>query len=103
MKQVCGEELSVPSILIEYIGDRLYVDGVLQAEFRKTKASRGDHIVKSFEEAGWRKQEINFEKAFASRRALSDCLRNLNAKTNRIKFTQVGDSSVEWKLVDTDG
>ena len=75
------------------------VDGTEDAKFRPTKASRDDHIVRTFEETAWRQQSVDFASRFNSRRALRDCIANLNGKTSRIKFKLVGDMSVAWSLV----
>ena len=102
VKEFCGEDVSVPGASIEFKDNKLFVDGIVDAEFRPTKASRVDHIVRSFEEAGWRQRQIEFSLSFETRRALRDCVANLNKKTVRIKFKPVGDRSIAWELVETE-
>lgn len=101
VKQFCGEDVSVPSASIEFKDNKLSVNGILDAEFRPTKASRVDYVVLSFEEAGWRQREIDFSPTFKNRRALRDCVASLNKKTTRLKFKLAGNMKIAWEVVDT--
>ena len=100
LKEFLGDEASIPGVSIEFRDNVLWVDGTEDAKFRPTKASRDDHIVRTFEETAWRQQSVDFASRFHNRRALRDCIANLNRKTSRVKFTLVGDMSVAWSLVD---
>ena len=100
LKEFLGDEASISGVSIEFRDNVLWVDGTEDAKFRPTKASRDDHIVRTFEETAWRQQSVDFASRFHNRRALRDCIANLNRKTSRVKFTLVGDMSVAWSLVD---
>ena len=102
VKQFCGEDLSILGASIEFRDNMLSVNGVLDGQFRPAKNSRGDHIVRSFEETGWRDQRIDFTGSFKNRRALRDCIANLNKKTRRLKFKLGGEQWVTWELVETE-
>lgn len=101
VKEFCGEdlELPVPGVQIDFRNLNLYIDDDLEAEFKNTKKSRTDFIMLSFQETKWQQKEINVSSGFKNRRALRDCVRNLNARTKRIKFNLVGDFSVRWELI----
>jgi len=102
VKQFCGEDLSILGASIEFRDNMLSVNGVLDGQFRPAKNSRGDHIVRSFEETGWRDQRIDFTGSFKNRRALRDCIANLNKKTRRLKFKLGEEQWVTWELVETE-
>ena len=102
VKQFCGEDLSILGASIEFRDNMLSVNGVLDGQFRPAKNSRGDHIVRSFEETGWRDQRIDFTGSFKNRRALRDCIANRNKKTRRLKFKLGEEQWVTWELVETE-
>ena len=102
VKRFSGEDLPVIGVLIEFRDNMLFVDGVLDAKFRPTKSSRGDYVVRSFEEGGWRDQRIDFAGRFNNQRALRDCVANLNKKTKRLKFKPGENMSITWELVETE-
>ena len=102
VKQFCGEDLSILGASIEFRDNMLSVNGVLDGQFRPAKNSRGDHIVRSFEETGWRDQRIDFTGSFKNRRALRDCIANLNKKTRRLKFKLGEEQWVTWELVESE-
>ena len=102
VKQFCGEDLSILGASIEFRDNMLSVNCVLDGQFRPAKNSRGDHIVRSFEETGWRDQRIDFTGSFKNRRALRDCIANLNKKTRRLKFKLGEEQWVTWELVESE-
>ena len=102
LKEFFGDDVSIPGVSIEFRDNVLLVNGTADAKFRPTKASRDDHIVRTFEQIGWRQQSVDFASRFNNRRALRDCIANLNGKTSRVKFKLVGDMSVAWSLNQAD-
>jgi len=99
LKQFFGEEVSVLGVLIEFRDNTLYVDDVADGKFRSTKASRGDYVLRSFEEIGWSKRRLEIG-CFKNRRALRDCVGNMNKQTKRLKFKPGENMSIAWELVD---
>jgi len=98
-KEFVGEDVVTSAVAIKYHDGQLLINQKSVCSVRRTKTSKLDHILQSFDELVWQTASIDFSGSYETKQ-VADAVLALNQKQDALRFSVVAYTTIRWKMRD---
>ena len=98
-REFVGDDVVSAAVAIKYHDGQLHVNQVPVCSVRRTKRSKQDHILQSFDELAWKKASIDFAGSYDAKQ-IADVVLALNKKQDAIRFSVSAYTTIRWQMGD---